>query len=87
MKAEVEEANGSSSGEGGVGFPLTFFMEVNKLALEEQSLHHDHACLGGQVWLGKWRKRTVKGTEEADLSSADMEAGERICRSRCVQDP
>ena len=61
-------------------------MEVNLLALEEQvSTMTTHAWADRSGWENG--EKTAKGTEEADLSSADMEAGERICRSRCVRDP
>ena len=32
-------------------------------------------------------KRTAEGMVEADLRNADMETGERTCRSRHVRDP
>ena len=42
---------------------------------------------GGRRAHGKMEKRAAEGLEEADHRSADLETGDRQCRSRHVRDP
>ena len=64
---------------------LSLFIKVHDVEAEEEL--STMATLAGTegVWLGKWRKRAAEGSEETDFRSADVEAGERTCRSRPVR--
>ena len=61
---------------------LSLFIKVHDVEAEEEL--STLATLAGTegVWL---EKRAAEGSEEADFRSADVEAGERTCRSRPVR--
>ena len=79
---EVVEAGGSSRREG----RLSIFREVNNWRLRRT--HPPCPPYFGRQACGRADgKRATEGEEEADLWSADMEMGERTCRSGHMRDP
>ena len=65
---------------------LSLFHGSEQIGGWRRALHHGHALLGGRCVDGKMEERE-EGAEKACLSSADVETGERTCRSSNVRDP
>ena len=63
---------------------LSLFMELNSLEVEEGLSTMPTLFWAEGVWMGKMEERAPESVEEADLRGADMETGERICRSSHV---
>ena len=81
-KAEVEEADGSSSREGVGVFPSLH--GGKNLEVEEDLSIVATLFWAEGVWMGRWKRVQQKDMVEAGLSSADMETGESACRSSDV---
>ena len=81
-KAEIEEADGSGSRQE-ESVSLSLFLEVKNLEVEGELSTMATLPWAEGAWLGKW-ERANDCVEEADFRSADMETGERACRSSSV---
>ena len=66
---------------------LSVFMELSDLENEEELSTMASLFWAAGVWVGQMEKRAAEGVEEADLSSTDMEIGERAPRSGHVRNP
>ena len=80
---EIEEADGSSSGQN--EYSLAVLVHGSMWPRSGGgAVHHGHSVLGRRSLEWKMAARTKRSVDEANSRSSDMETGERTCRSRDV---
>ena len=86
-EVQNKKTDGSCCSNQEVRLSLSLFMEAYGFEVEEELSTMATQYWAEGVWTGTWRHETKRRVEGANSTSADVEPGERTCRSGDVRNP
>ena len=86
-KIEIEEADGSSSGQKEYELRCICSRKHLVLEVEEELSTCGHLYRAEGACIGKWHDEQKRSLDDTGSRSSDVETGDRTCRGSDVRDP